>query len=64
MSKQDVMEVFFPIYERELEWLRPRSREMERTILAYRRLLRSSDPSLPDEHDGASWLPLEEKWKS
>ena len=63
MSQQDVHEIMCPYRDRELEQLKKQRPEMEKIILALRRKLIAGDPTLPNEYDGTSWMPLEGAYK-
>jgi hypothetical protein len=60
VSEEHVTQVFGPPWVRSrVENLEQHRRESERVVLALRRRLRATDPSLPDVYDGARWHKIE-----
>ena len=61
MSELDVHRIICPWEHRELLELRDRVTLAEQKMLALRRMLRATDPSLPDEYDGNAWALIEDR---
>jgi len=59
VSELDVHRVICPYRDIELDRLRATRVIAEQTVLALRRMLIATDPTLPNEYDGTAWADLE-----
>lgn len=58
MSELDVHRIICPAYERELMDYRRRRPIIEEHVRQLRQMLRTYDPSLPNEYDGNAWAEI------